>query len=223
MTTILQDRPIPMDISLTDLPVSDLVGRLATDDPVPGGGSASALAGAMAAALVHMVVELTAGRPAAQDHERRLAEIRDAAAELQAELLRLAEDDAAAYASVVAARRLPKETDEERAIRRTSVETAVRAATRAPLEVVLRSTEALALAEAVAPIANRNAVSDAGVAGLLATAAIRGAALNVEINLPSLPDADPLRDEARRVLDEARSGLDRRERDLASAVGDRIG
>jgi formiminotetrahydrofolate cyclodeaminase len=212
-----------MDSRLTDLSVSDLVGRLATDDPVPGGGSASALAGAMAAALVHMVVELTAGRPAASDHERSLAEIRDAAAELQAELLRLAEDDAAAYASVVAARRQPKETDAERAVRRTSIETTVRAATRAPLEVVLRSTEVLALAEALAPIGNRNAVSDVGVAGLLAGAAIRGAALNVEINVPSLPDDDPLRDEARRVLDEARSGLDRRERDLASAVVDRIG
>jgi formiminotetrahydrofolate cyclodeaminase len=212
-----------MDVSLTDMSVSDLVGRLATDDPVPGGGSASALAGVMAAALVHMVVELTAGRPAAADHERRIAEIRDAAAELQTELLRLAEDDAAAYASVVAARRLPKETDEHRAVRRTQIEFAVRAATRAPLEIVLRSTEVLALAEALAPIANRNAVSDVGVAALLAGAAIRGAALNVEINVPSLPEGDPLRDEARRVLDEARYGLDRREQDLASVVGDRIG
>ena len=212
-----------MDSRLTDLSVSDFVGRLATDDPVPGGGSASALAGAMAAGLVHMVVELTAGRPAAAEHEPRLAEIRDAAAGLQAELLRLAEDDAVAYASVVAARRLPKETDEERAVRRTRIEVAVRAATRAPLEVALHSTEVLALAEALATIGNRNAVSDVGVAGLLAAAAIRGAALNVEINVPSLLDGDPLRDEARRTLEEALSELDRRERELASAVGGRIG
>ena len=212
-----------MDSRLSDLSVSDFVGRLATDAPVPGGGSASALAGAMAAGLVHMVVELTAGRPVAAEHERRLAEIRDAAAELQSQLLHLAEDDAAAYASVVAARRLPKETDEEGAVRRAQIETAVRAATRAPLEVVLRSMEVLALAEALAGIGNRNAVSDVGVAGLLATAAIRGAALNVEINVPSLLDGDPLRDEAQRTLDEALSGLDGRERELASAVGDRIG
>ena len=212
-----------MDSRLTDLSVSDLVGRLATDDPVPGGGSASALAGAMAAALVHMVVELTAGRPAAAEHERSLAEIRDDAARLQAELLRLAEDDASAYASVVAARRMPKETDDERADRRAQIESAVRAATRAPLEVVLRSSEVLALAEALAPIGNRNAVSDVGVAGLLAAAAIRGAALNVEINVPSLHEGDSLRNEARRALAEARSSLDSRERDLASAVGDRIG
>ena len=212
-----------MDSRLTDLSVSDLVGRLATDDPVPGGGSASALAGAMAAALVHMVVQLTTGRPAAAEHERSLAEIRDRAARLQAELLRLAEEDATAYASVVAARRLPKETDDERADRREQIETAVRAATRAPLGVVVRSSEVLTLAEALVSIGNRNAVSDVGVAGLLAAAAIRAAALNVEINVPSLDDGDPLRDQARRALNEARSGLDRRERELASAVGNRIG
>jgi formiminotetrahydrofolate cyclodeaminase len=87
----------------------------------------------------------------------------------------------------------------------------------------VRSSEVLTLAEALVSIGNRNAVSDVGVAGLLAAAAIRGAALNVEINVPSLDDGDPLRDQARRALNEARSGLDRRERELASAVGNRIG
>lgn len=212
-----------MQTRLADLSVSDLVGRLATADPVPGGGSASALAGAMAAALVHMVVELTAGRPAAADREDRLADIRLVAAHLQAELLRLAEVDATAYASVVAARRLPKDTDEEREIRRAHVDDAVREATQAPLEVIRRSTEVLELAETLAPIGNRNAVSDVGVAGLLAVAAIRGAAMNVEINLPSLPDPDPLRDEARRLLVGALRDLGRRERELAATVGDRIG
>jgi formiminotetrahydrofolate cyclodeaminase len=103
------------------------------------------------------------------------------------------------------------------------VHDAVRDATQAPLQVVRRSAEVLELAEALAPIGNRNAVSDIGVAGLLAAAAIRGGAMNVEINLPSLPDGHPLRDEARRVIDEALGDLDRRERKLASAVGDRIG
>jgi len=212
-----------MDSRLTELTVSDLVGRLATSDPAPGGGSASALAGAMGAALIHMVVELSAGRPAAAEHEDRLADFRLTAARLQAELLRLAEVDATAYASVVAARRMARDTNEEREVRGARVDEAVREATQAPLQVVLRSTEVLELAEALAPIGNRNAVSDVGVAGLLAAAALRGAAMNVEINIPSLPDGDPLRDEARRVLDEAVGGLDRRERELASAVGARIG
>jgi formiminotetrahydrofolate cyclodeaminase len=208
---------------LNDLPISDLVARLATSDPVPGGGSASALAGAMAAALVEMVVALTVGRPAAEGHETELAEIGSAATDLRTELLRLAEVDADAYAAVVAARRLPKDTDAERAARQERVRGSVREATRAPLEVVLRSVEVLALAESLAPIGNRNAASDVGVAGLLAAAAIRGAAMNVEINLPSLAGNDDLRHEARLALDAHLDGLESRERALASAVGDRIG
>lgn len=212
-----------MDSRLTDLPVGELIGRLATDDPVPGGGSASALAGAMAAALVHMVVELTAGRPAAGDHEERLVEIRVMAAGLQSELLGLADADAVAYASVVAARRLPKETDRDREARRVQLAMAVLEATRTPLSIARRAGEVLALAEELAPVGNRNAVSDVGVAGLLAAAALRGAAMNVEINLPSLADDEPLRGEARRELDELLGGLAERERALAAAVGDRIG
>jgi formiminotetrahydrofolate cyclodeaminase len=208
---------------LNDLAVSDLVARLATADPIPGGGSASALAGAMAAALVEMVVALTAGRPAAADHEPMLAEIGATAGTLRDELLRLAEVDAEAYAAVVAARRLPKDTDAERAERRERITASVREATRAPLEVVRRSGETFALAESLAPIGNRNAVSDVGVAGLLAAAALRGAAMNVEINLPSLPEDDGLRHEARAELESHLAELDRRERALATAVGDRIG
>jgi len=212
-----------MDSRLTDLPVEDFLARLATDDPVPGGGSASALAGAMAAALVHMVVELTTGRPAAAEHEERLTEIRLAAAGIQSELLSLAHADAVAYASVVTARRLPKETDGDREARRVQLDAAVREATRTPLSIARRAAEVLALAEELAPIGNRNAVSDVGVAGLLAGAAIRGAAMNVEINLPSLPEDEPLRAEARRELDALVSGLTDREAAVATAVGDRIG
>jgi formiminotetrahydrofolate cyclodeaminase len=208
---------------LNDLAVSDLVAHLATSDPVPGGGSASALAGAMAAALVEMVVALTTGRPAAVEHEAVLAEIGATATALRTELLRLAEVDADAYAAVVAARRLPKDTSAEQVQRQERITATVRDATRAPLEVVRRSGETFSLAESLAPIGNRNAVSDVGVAGLLAAAAMRGAAMNVEINLPSLPDDDGLRDEARAALDPLLAELDGRERALAFAVGDRIG
>jgi formiminotetrahydrofolate cyclodeaminase len=211
------------DSRLKDLSVTELVTRLATADPIPGGGSASALAGAMAAALVHMVIELTQGRPDAEQHEAMLGELRLAAAGLQSDLLRLAEIDAAAYASVIRARRLPGGDDREREIRRVQIDDAVREATQAPLEIARRAGEVLALAERLAPVGNRNAVSDVGVAGLLAAAAMRGAAMNVEINLPSLPDDDPLRHEAAETLHELLAGLDDRDRDLRSAVGGRIG
>ena len=208
---------------LNDLAVSDLVARLATADPVPGGGSASALAGAMAAALVEMVVALTAGRPAAATHERVLAQIGRGAGDLRDELLRLAEKDAQAYAGVVAARRMPKDTDAAQAERQARIMAAVREATLAPLEVMRRSGEAFALAETLAPIGNRHAVSDVGVAGLLAATGMRGAAMNVEINLPSLPEDDGLRHEAREAIDAQLSELGDRERALASAVSARIG
>jgi formiminotetrahydrofolate cyclodeaminase len=86
-----------METRLADLSVADLVARLATHEPIPGGGSASALTGALAAALVQMVVELTRGRPAAEGHEDELTEIGVAAAGFQSELLRLADADAVAY------------------------------------------------------------------------------------------------------------------------------
>ncbi len=213
-----------MDTRLTQLSVADLVARLATDDPVPGGGSAAALAGAMGAALVQMVVELTTGRSATADDEpTTLLEVRGAAASLQSELLQLSEADSAAYASVVAARRMPRGTVLETESRRVQLEGAIREATRAPMYTAGRSGDVLVLAERLAPIGNRNAISDVGVAGILAAAAIRGAALNVEINLPHLVNDHDLVAEARQTVDELLRDLGRRERALAAAVSERIG
>ncbi|MGH2456147.1 MAG: cyclodeaminase/cyclohydrolase family protein [Candidatus Limnocylindria bacterium] len=179
--------------SLTHLSVRDLLDRLASRDPVPGGGSAAALAGAMAAALVAMVAELTVGRPDATEHQAAIGELRDAATIRREALLELAGEDAAAYAAVVQARRLPKETDAERDERARRLQHAMLAAAEVPLRIARVAAEVLDLANQIAPIGNRNAVSDAGVAAQLASAAVRGAALNVRINLPYLPEHEPLR------------------------------
>src|SRR5688572_9587816 len=128
-----EDERGPMDERLTDLTVRRLVERLATSDPVPGGGSAAALAGAMGAALIRMVVELTAGRPAAEGYTGELTEIGVAASGWQSELLNLAELDSTAYDAVVRARRLPRDSELEKQARATQVAAAVREATRAPL------------------------------------------------------------------------------------------
>ena len=212
-----------MDDRITDLPARELIERLATSEPIPGGGSASALAGAMGAALVRMVVALTSGRPAAADAEDQLAEIAVAAANCQSELLNLAELDAIAYDAVVQARRLPKETDRERQMRAVQVAAATREATRAPMHTARLAARVLDLAERLAPIGNRNAISDVGVAALLAAAAIRGAALNVRINLPYLDDEEPLRDEAATEVDRLLAGLEGHERAIRDAVEGRIG
>lgn len=212
-----------MDDQITELPARQLIERLASSAPVPGGGSASALAGAMGAALVQMVVALTTGRPAAAEFEAELTEIAAAAATSQSELLNLAELDAAAYDAVVRARRLPKESDREREARAVQVAAATREATRTPMHAARIAATVLELAERLAPIANRNAVSDVGVAGLLAAAAVRGAVLNVRINLPYLDADEPLRDEASVEVDRALAGIDERERAIRDAVEARLG
>jgi formiminotetrahydrofolate cyclodeaminase len=211
-----------MDDRLTDLTVRHLVERLATSDPVPGGGSAAALAGAMGAALVHMVVELSTGRPAADGHEGALGEIGAAATAAQSELLTLAEQDAAAYDAVVRARRLPRESDHERQERDDRLTVAVREATRIPLETARVAAEVFGLAELLAPIGNRNAISDVGVAALLAATALRGAALNVQINLPYLAPDDALRIDAARKVGSLLGTIDGRERAVRMAVAERL-
>lgn len=211
-----------MDQRLTEMTVRTLMERLATADPVPGGGSAAALSGAMGAALVHMVVELTVGRPAAEGNEPALAEIAAKAAALQSELLDLAELDANAYGAVVVARRLPRESEEQRGARDLRIATAVREATRIPLATAHAASEVLDLAWRMAPLGNRNAISDVGVAALLAVTALRGAALNVDINLPSLAAGDPLKDEASSEIGQLLATVDDRARSVRDAVTERL-
>jgi formiminotetrahydrofolate cyclodeaminase len=208
--------------SIAELTVRDLTARLASRAPVPGGGSASALSGALGAALVEMVCELTLGRPEYEEVDPVARQIGTAAGELRASLLTAAEDDAAAYLSVVAARRMPREDDEQRATRKAAIGEASVAATEVPLRIARLAAEVLDLAAGIAPIGNRNAVTDAGVAALLAGTAVRGASLNVTINLPSLPEGHALRTDAPKRLAELETRVARREADALAAVRQRM-
>jgi formiminotetrahydrofolate cyclodeaminase len=208
---------------LNDLPAPELIERMASGDPIPGGGSAAALAGAMGAGLLRMVVALTSGRPAAADDERELTEIAMGAANCQSELLNLVELDAVAYDGVIRARRLPRGTDLERETRAVQVAAATREATRAPLQTARLAEQVLSLAERLAPIGSRNAISDAGVGALLAVAALRGAVLNVQINLPYLDADDALRTIATDELDRLLGGLDEREHAIREQVEGQLG
>ena len=210
-----------MEERLTQLTVRALVERLATRDPAPGGGSAAALAGAMAAALVRMVVELTAARTDSAVAAAELTEIGRAATTWQSELLNLAEVDANAYSAVAEARRLPRGSELERKARDVQVAAAMREATRAPLATVRAATAVFQLAERLAPIGTRHAISDVSVGGMLATTAARGAALNVRINLPYVNDAE-LRADAITALEELIPPLVDRERALDSIVAERM-
>jgi formiminotetrahydrofolate cyclodeaminase len=207
---------------LSDLSVSAFLERLGSSAPVPGGGSASAVAAAMGAALIAMVAELTIGRPEYVEHEATIRKLLFDALDRRAELLGLAQQDADAYDAVVHARRLPRDSEVERQARSDALGKAMKEAARAPLRAAVVASEVLDLAERMAPIGNRNAVSDVGVAVLLAASGLRGAVLNVRINLPYLPPDDPLRESAPAELDHLAAVADRGEQAAIAAVDARL-
>ncbi len=168
---------------LTGLSLAAFLAALAAKTPVPGGGSASAAGVAMAAALVEMVAGLSGA-------DERWAPLRAQAARLRGEALRLAEEDSRAFAGVMQALRLPKTTVEEQQQRKEILARANSEAATVPLRTVGTALAVLRLAVGVAEEGNPRAVSDAGVAGALALAGARGAALNVRINLPSLAELE---------------------------------
>ena len=173
--------------------------ELAGGAPVPGGGSAAALAGALAGALVAMVARLTTGRKAYAAVQGRVAEIVAEADALRAQLRRLVDDDAAAYARVSAAYKLPKDAPG----RRRAVDEALVGAARTPLAMARGAARLAALAGEIGAIGNENASSDAKVAAVLASAALTGAIENVRVNVASLSEPGlgrSLLEEAERLL-----------------------
>lgn len=190
---------------LADLTVNALLDRLAAGDPTPGGGAASALAGALGAALVSMVCNLTVGRERYAEHDAEVRAIRDEALGLLARLRDGVQEDADAYGGVMAALRLPRQSDAEKAARSEAVQAATLEAARVPLELAEASARVLDLAERAVGKTNPNAASDLAVAALLAGAALDGAAANVEVNLTSLTD-DPTRAQLGARLATVRAG-----------------
>jgi methenyltetrahydrofolate cyclohydrolase len=179
----------PAAASFADLTVSQFVERLSTAEPVPGGGSASAVAASLGAGLISMVASLSTGKPKYAAYESTLARCQAEGRELAAEFLRLADRDADAYAGYSAALKMPRETEEQQAARKDAIKSAARAAADAPWECVKACARLVVAAEALAGRSNVNAASDVLVAALLGEAAARGAAENVLINLPSTGDA----------------------------------
>jgi len=160
------------------------IEQLASSAPTPGGGSAAAMAGTLAAALVAMVARLTIGRKAYTAVDAQAREILAEADQLRGELRRLVDEDAAAYEGVSHAYKIPK--DDPRRAR--VIDDALLAAARPPAEVVKRGRRLLALAQTIEQIGNKNAASDARVAGMLARTAIDGATENVNANLAGMSD-----------------------------------
>ena len=171
------------------LTFQELVDALASEAPTPGGGTAAALAGAMGASLAEMVAALTVAKEKYAASHDAVRPIGEAAARTRERLLALAQEDSDSYDAVVAARRLPKETDVERTERARRMAEANRLAAEVPLRTAREAAGLLALLPELAEKGNPNAASDAGAAALLLEAAVQGALLNVAINLSGAQDA----------------------------------
>lgn len=177
-------------MKLTAASITDLLAAFRSAEPTPGGGSASALAGAVGASLLAMVAGLPKPKAADPADVERLC---DAGARCTAVAVRLEamiDEDSDAYDTVVAAFRMPKGTADEKAARTAAIQRALTTATEVPLLVMRHCAEALAAAETVGELGNPNASSDVEVGLGLLRAALRGAQANVEINLGSLKDPD---------------------------------
>lgn len=166
----------------------DLLDAFASNDPVPGGGSAAALAGALGASLLIMVAGLPKTRTGAPEEAADLSEASARLRPIRDSLLELVDDDSRAYQAVLDAMRLPKATEQEQDVRRAAIETAMHDATRVPLETMRFCQQALGGAVVVAANGNRNAATDAGAAVELLGAALRCAGMNVDVNLKSVSD-----------------------------------
>lgn len=166
------------------------LGKLASADPEPGGGSVAALVGALGAGLVTMVCDLTLGKEKFAAVQESVAGIRSQAETLRAELTKLITADADAYAQVAAAMKLPRDTEEQKSERARLLQAALKGAAAVPLRVAEAAGDVARLTLPAAEQGNPNAVSDAGVAVLLADAAAQSAALNVKINLGWIEDKD---------------------------------
>ena len=175
---------------LTDLTVKGFLAETAGQEPVPGGGSISALNGSIAAALAEMVANLTIGKKKYVEVEAEMQTIATEAADIQKELVLDIDRDSDAYNKVFAAFKLPKETEEEKAVRSAQIQEMTKYAASVPMEVARRVHSLLPLIEAVVAKGNQNAITDGCVAMMCARTAIIGALLNVRINLTSIKDED---------------------------------
>jgi formiminotetrahydrofolate cyclodeaminase len=174
--------------SYTEGSIHAFLDILASASPEPGGGSAAALVGALGASLVSMVGNLTVGKEKYSDVQEAALALLDRSEGLRQRLEEFVTLDTKAYAAVAAAMKLPKESEEQKAERSRVLQAALMNAAEVPLRVAETATEVGRLSLTAAQIGNVNAVSDAGVAALLADAAAHSAILNVEINLGWITD-----------------------------------
>ena len=195
-----------MNTPWMDMTVRDFQAALASSSPTPGGGTAAAIALGQASALTIMVCDLTMGKEKWQDGWSIAETALQSSVRIMTRSGELADEDSDAFDDVMASFKLPKDSDEEKQARRNAIRNATLGATEVPHETAKLALELLRNLPELASKGNANAVSDVGVAGLLASAACKGALFNVDINIGSLPDdmAVEIRTSAPEILEESR-------------------
>ena len=176
-------------MSWADITLREFQNALASSDPTPGGGSAAGVALGQAAALAKMVADLTLGNDKYANGWSIAESVNVVATPLLDEGLNLAQLDSEAFDAVVAGFKLPKTNDEEKSIRREEIRNSMLGAAKVPYDTACCALDLMKLLPDLATYGNENAVSDVGVSGLLASAALKGAIFNIEINLNSLPES----------------------------------
>ena len=177
-------------MKLTDRPVTDFLDDLASNLPAPGGGSVAALSGALGAALVSMVCNLTLGKKGYEEVQGDIEGLLAQSEALRRQMADLLEADVAAYTAYSQTAKMPRDTEEQKATRTEAMQAALKNATMVPMRIAEAAVKVMDLCMPAAEKGNKWAVSDAGVAVLMAEAALRSAALNVLINLGTIKDAD---------------------------------
>lgn len=192
-------------MSFSERKLKEFVKELSSASPTPGGGSASAVVGSLGAALVAMDCNLTLGKEAYRQVAARVGEIKRRAVRVSAELLRCSDRDARSFEGVMKAISLPKNTELQKLKRFERVQAALKKATEVPLQIMELCAELESMATYMAENGNRNSRSDAVVGGILASAALKGAYENLEINLESIKDDSFVEEMNRRALELMRS------------------
>jgi formiminotetrahydrofolate cyclodeaminase len=185
----MPDDTPPRTFPLSQMALADLLDAFSSNEPMPGGGSAAALAGAVGASLLIMVAGLPRTRNGTPEETTDLAAAAGRLRPLRDRLTELTDRDSDAYAGVLAALRLPRSTDAEMQARRAAIDAAMRVAIDVPMDTMRACQQALHGAVVVAACGNVNAATDTGTGVLLLLAGLRGAALNVTVNLEDVADS----------------------------------
>ncbi|POZ88859.1 MULTISPECIES: cyclodeaminase/cyclohydrolase family protein [Petrotoga] len=179
---------------LSDMSLKEFLEKLSSNEPAPGGGSAAALAGSIAASLGCMVTNLTIGKKKYEEVEKEMKNVKVKLEEYRDKFLQLMEEDAEAFNEVVEALKLPKSTEKEKRVRNERIQEKTKKATLVPLQIAKDGLELMELSGVIIEKGYKMAKSDAAISLIMAKVAVHGGLYNVKINLPSIKDEDFLRD-----------------------------